>query len=380
MSGLILYLFILNIILVFIGLIQYCSVNKSNGTFCKKSIPNKYVLLLMFTTLPIIFIYTYRYGIGADYFSYERIYNDIKDSSFSEYWKLHSKNIGSFYVEPGYFILNRYFGITFQSVNLLCISLMLFFVFITVSKFSSGKSFIFSLFIFYCNQFIHSMNVVRFAIALTIILLGYVYIIKRQILKWIIVVLFATMFHSSCIVCLPLYLLTDFKSESLNKVRNILYYGFVIFFPLVINIIFIFASFIPLFARYFSVARYTVLDKMNFDFVRCSLVIIPMLPFIICKTKFFFTDKVSSICFRIAIFQIPMQELGLSNIIFARLTRFLQMIEIILIPYLLSKIKNKNLKLIITAYLLMFYITFFIYYALKGDKGDSLMYRTIFNF
>lgn len=48
-----------------------------------------------------------RYGVGADYISYERIYNTLHSVSFGEYWVRHTQNIGAFYVEPAYYILNR---------------------------------------------------------------------------------------------------------------------------------------------------------------------------------------------------------------------------------------------------------------------------------
>ena len=56
---------------------------------------------------PLIAMYGLRYGIGVDYFSYQRFYDVLHNASFSEYWIGHINNIGEFYVEPGYYILNK---------------------------------------------------------------------------------------------------------------------------------------------------------------------------------------------------------------------------------------------------------------------------------
>lgn len=58
---------------------------------------------------PIIAMFGLRYGIGTDYFNYEQIYNAVHKASIGEYWNLHNRDVRYFYIEPGYYALNKIF-------------------------------------------------------------------------------------------------------------------------------------------------------------------------------------------------------------------------------------------------------------------------------
>ena len=110
-----------------------------------------------------------RYGIGVDYFSYKEFYDVLHNASFSEYWIGHINNVGEFYVEPGYYILNKIF-LSYQflqwEIGLLLFSLVL----LAVKEYFYKISVPFALFIYLTTQYIYAMNGTRFAIALCFIL------------------------------------------------------------------------------------------------------------------------------------------------------------------------------------------------------------------
>lgn len=128
---------------------------------------------------PLIAMYGLRYGIGTDYFSYERIYTVIHNASFGEYWIGHINNAGEFYVEPGYYILNKIF-LSYHSLKWGIGVLLFSLVLLAVKDYFYKISIPFALFIYLTTQYIYAMNVTRFAIALCFILVGYKELSKNK--------------------------------------------------------------------------------------------------------------------------------------------------------------------------------------------------------
>lgn len=337
---------------------------------------NKYsVYPFLFILCPIILAYSIRYGIGTDYFAYEKIYNTIHDATFSKYASLHKRNIGEYYIEPGYFIINK-LSPNFIFVHLFSILTMLLMIYFGTMKMGVIQNIALPMLIFYCLLFFYAMNGVRFSIALSIAYYGFNYLLKGKPIKWIITIYIASLFHKTLIVFVIFIFLMDSKSKAINAVRNVLVYCFVLFFPFLIKILLTVFSAIPMFSRYFSVARYLEFNtSINLSWIR---LIVPILfPLLFFKHKFVFTDKYASVLYRIYLFEIPLVQLGRMSVILARLIRVPQMAEIVFIPYVLSNIKNKKHRYALTFYYASYYLVFFCYYALVGDKGESLPYKSI---
>lgn len=329
----------------------------------------------LFILCPIILAYSIRYGIGTDYFAYEKIYNTIHDATFSKYASLHKRNIGEYYIEPGYFIINK-LSPNFIFVHLFSILTMLLMIYFGTMKMGVIQNIALPMLIFYCLLFFYAMNGVRFSIALSIAYYGFNYLLKGKPIKWVITIYIASLFHKTLIVFVIFIFLMDSKSKAINAVRNVLVYCFVLFFPFLIKILLTVFSAIPMFSRYFSVARYLEFNtSINLSWIR---LIVPILfPLLFFKHKFVFTDKYASVLYRIYLFEIPLVQLGRMSVILARLTRVPQMAEIVFIPYVLSNIKNKKYRYALTFYYASYYLVFFCYYALVGDKGESLPYKSI---
>lgn len=329
----------------------------------------------LFILCPIILAYSIRYGIGTDYFAYEKIYNTIHDATFSKYASLHKRNIGEYYIEPGYFIINK-LSPNFIFVHLFSILTILLMIYFGTMKMGIIQNIALPMLIFYCLLFFYSMNGVRFSIALSIAYYGFNYLLKGKTIKWIITIYIASLFHKTLIVFVIFIFLMDSKSKAINAVRNVLVYCFVLFFPFLIKILLTVFSAIPMFSRYFSVARYLEFNtSINLSWIR---LIVPILfPLLFFKRKFVFTDKYASVLYRIYLFEIPLVQLGRMSVILARLIRVPQMAEIVFIPYVLSNIKNKKHRYALTFYYASYYLVFFCYYALVGDKGESLPYKSI---
>lgn len=77
--------------------------------------------------------------------------------------------------------------------------------------------------------------------------------------------------------------------------------------------------------------------------------------------------------------EVPFRMLGLYNTWYTRCSRFSQIAEVIFIPLVLSKIKNKRKRMLLYLYYFIWFIFYFAYYAIINDNGDSLPYSWIFS-
>lgn len=325
---------------------------------------------------PIILIYTMRYGIGTDYFSYKEIYEILHKASLPEYLTNHNHNIGAYYVEPGYYLLNRFFCFSYRSLLFITSVIIMFFLYHGILSLTHKSFLPLCVLIYFCTQFIYSMNGVRFTIAITIVFWGIQFIIKKKCWLWILCIILAMGFHKTSLICFPLYFLGEMSSKRIAKIRNYLWYFFIFAFPMLWKGLFEVTKEISIFSRYFTTAIYTI---SNFTLKPMFLFhILPVLfPLFFAKRQFILHDEKASLLLKIMLFEIPLRELGSLNTFLTRFARFPQMVQIVFIPYVLSSVKNQKLRVILTIYYVAWYSFYFIYGAIVNDAGDSLPYRSI---
>lgn len=327
---------------------------------------------------PVIAMYGLRYGIGADYFNYERIYNTVHEASIGEYWAFHSRDIDVYYVESAYYILNRIFPsyrALLWGMGILYFSLFL----LVVRDYSRKISIPFALFIFLSTQFIYSMNGTRFAVALCFLLLGYNALAQNKARKFVICVLAGALFHKSALFCLALIFLKKYRYRQVNSARNIALFGLIILFPLASKYLIWIAGKLPVFERYFSTIRYSASGTMDGGW-KWLLNIVPVfLPLLFLCKKEIFDQEDTRTYFRICIMEVPFRMLGLLNTWYTRTARFAQIAQVIFIPLVLSKVTDKRKRGLLYLYYIVWYVFYFAYYAIVNDQGDSLPYVWIFS-
>lgn len=341
------------------------------------SVIAKLLIQALLCSLPVILLYGLRIGIGSDYFAYEEIYEALHKADFLYYWEMHNKIVGAYYVEPGYYILNR-LAPSYRILLFFDILLILIPLWLSLFEFKEKISFSFAFFIFMSIQFIYSMNGVRYIIAVSFILSGFVYLISDRNWRFFCCILIASLFHTSALVCIAFYFIKNFKNYQLNILRNILFYGAIVTFPFSSKYIINFASRVPAFYRYFTREIYSFSGGMQ-NSVSWLLHIIPVIvPVMIVCGKNLLNDPKLSVMFRIYLTEIPFRMMGLYNTWFTRLARIPQVIEVLLIPYVLKNIRNKNIRSILVTYYVVWYVFYFVYYILVNDQGDSIPYQWIF--
>ena len=327
---------------------------------------------------PIIAMYGLRYGIGTDYFPYQRIYDVLHDTSFKEYWIGHANNTGEFYVETGYYILNKVFPsyrLLLWGTGVLIISLIL----LAVKDYYHRISYAFAFFIYLSTQYIYSMNGVRFAVALCFALLGYKELSKNRTVNFVIMMVLAALFHKVSLFCLAMYFLKEYKHKEINLIRNIALFISIVLFPLISSYLFRIIGSFQSFERYFSVAHYSPSETINGSWTWLLHIMPVILPLIIfCKKEIFDAEDTGTL-FRICLMEVPFRMLGLYNTWYTRFARLSQIVEVIFIPLVLSKIKSKQKKRLLYMYYIAWFIFYFAYYVIVNDQGDSLPYVWIFS-
>ncbi len=151
--------------------------------------------------LPILMA-AYR-SCGTDSITYMASYMRTSRTSWANVWE----NIDSFF-ESGHRLLVKFLGTfhsvrvyfgTYAAVTVICIY--------TATKYYKGKEIALSMFLFYFLLFISSFNGMRQNFAAAIVVLSFKYIFERKFIKFLLIILLATMFHTSALSMIFLYFL-----------------------------------------------------------------------------------------------------------------------------------------------------------------------------
>ncbi|MEY8392396.1 EpsG family protein [Lachnospiraceae bacterium] len=166
----------------------------------------KTVLYLSCSFLLLVFIASFRYAIGFDYFSYRNIYETIASWSFGDIFYIRR-------TEPFYFIVCKLFSLAGcpYPVFLLFINLFLMGISMWFIRRYSKLPWV-SVYLFICLQFLaHDMNLLRQSFAVCFFLLAYPFLRGRKLLPFTLLILTGGLFHNSLLFLFPLYFLLPKK-------------------------------------------------------------------------------------------------------------------------------------------------------------------------
>jgi transmembrane protein EpsG len=200
-----------------------------------------------------------RYNVGADWHGYYSYYRSFQFGGTLEYKYQR--------LEIGYYLINR-IG------SLINLSYQLLFLLIAMSSwifvFKAFPKKIIPLFIFYlfCDEyFFWSMNGVRQFFAITIFLFALKYVIKRDFIKYVFLLLIASLIHNSVLLFIILYFIPFQKLYN----QKVWYFIIIISFFVSQSGLFLqlISSYLPLLLDNFSVfskySHFINTDKFAFD-------------------------------------------------------------------------------------------------------------------
>lgn len=169
-------------------------------------------LFSMAIIVPLWFVMGFRYNIGADYKSYERIF----------LYAVHDKK--RYLVEYGYYYLNRIAGFLSENPQIiffLTAYFIIFFMFKGIEK-NNGSMYYGVLGCMGLGYYFYAMNIQRQYIAIMIMLYAFKFLEERKLREYIICVVVAASFHMSAIVWLPVYFAINYMPTKVFYIGSLI--------------------------------------------------------------------------------------------------------------------------------------------------------------
>lgn len=314
--------------------------------FCRIAIPVIYTIFVGFRS----------YNVGVDtcnYYDHFYIYGQ---------W-------GCDFVEPGFDWLNRFLYSIHSTPSVLLTviaAISVFFLYLTLNPLS-GKIYTLSAFCLYTMTYFLLINGIRQAITCSIFLYSISFILRRQPLKYLLCILFGSLFHTSILLMLVVYFIGNHKFN--NKVYVILY--IISFVGLFVNILNYIPNiqFIDIYSkRYLENIR--ISDASSLGFIFTTLYNIFVLYLMIIYDSFNKNPLLSNIVFIAFI----LANLTFSLPVFGRMTPYFAFATYLLFPKILY---DQILKPINKSFILLIFMLFvltLLIYNISSPANDALPY------
>lgn len=276
------------------------------------------------TTVHLIIITGLRAtSVGTDLVRYERHFDSLRGLPISE--------LLNHRFELGYQFVTYIFANTFFSFNLflLVISVFNFIVLgYIIYKFSTQPFFSFLLyFIFGIYDF--NLSGLRQSIAMTIILISFLFLMNESKLKYIISIVVASLFHSTAILFLVVYPL-------MNKKINVIYR---VFYPLLFVFFIIFNSFLSNLAEsFFGLEVSNALVTLELNTTTITFLFVFILGLFIKLFVKISDEKLLNSLLVLSSLSVLIQILSTSSYLFTRLNMYYYQFIIILFPIIYNAI------------------------------------------
>lgn len=207
------YLFTLLSVAIFANLAERHPVKVS--ALGKKNGVNKASIYVFIVAAILIFVAGCRWGVGEDFWAYRHSFDRRADEWWDKLWVWEEPGLG-FIGAVSRFIYNDPKTLIF---NASLVTVGLYVKSIYKNSFSAN-CFTFAIVLYILTGCWHnSFNGIRQYLAAAVLFAGSSYAMEGKVLKWIIVVLFASLFHRTAIIMLPVFLISKGR---LNKKKVVL--------------------------------------------------------------------------------------------------------------------------------------------------------------
>ena len=289
----------------------------------KNKILEKVLLLLSFAIA--LFPMGLRYGIGTDYFyTYLPHFYGIANGTME-------------FSEVAFNLINKIiYNLTGDYRVLFFVTSMIFLYFIYRGIYENSNNLFLSVMLIFLGQsYFYSMNIVRQAIAMSIIFYAFKYIKDDKKISYIVLCIVASFIHSSAVLMIPFLFI--FNMNLSNRKKIIIVLILLIFEPIIGDIVKVIIEHTP-YAWYYS-SRYNTGDT-SFVLIATNIIIFLLNVFYSSKEKV--EDREFKILSNINFIGICIMILSSSIPLVNRLVRYFTMFQILLIPKIFEKEKNQK--------------------------------------
>jgi len=322
----------------------------------KKSAP----LFLLFSFLILFLLSGFRVDVGIDYLSYIRI--------FWEYIDWHQ----AAHLEPGFrLIFSIIESTTMNPQHIFVISsfITLGGIFWSIKKHSVSPAL--SVYLFCTMGFLsHSFNLTRQFIAISIVLVSLKYLLNKQVIKYIVTVFIASLFHQTALLMVPAYLLLNHKFTRRQYVLTICIASVVMLLGASITHILV-QQFYPSYDGASFVSQNII---SPYYIVLCATLALGAI--YLKRIGKLSLDKPmnrlsANIIFVTLIFHALLFWVPLSN----RVSLYFDIILIIVIPHVISQFPNKVMRRVLTVGAII-YFGLFAYSSFSSNSNQVLPYNS----
>lgn len=155
-----------------------------------------------FYAILLIIVSSFRYDVGMDYLAYEEMFNLITIGQEQDVSEL------------GFVLLCKMCAIISGSAQMMFMVCAIFTILLLYKSFRLfSPNIVMSLFFFMCmgQLYLTTFNAVRQYIAIAIFTYSIKFILEKKVMKYVLSILVATLFHNTAIILLPLYYLLPKK-------------------------------------------------------------------------------------------------------------------------------------------------------------------------
>lgn len=331
------------------------------GTFHYRS---SYYCMVLLSFLPIFLVAALRYEVGTDWPIYEGFYAGILDGSKA-------------FSEQLFNLLNHLVDWTvndFQGVIVLVAFLSLFFLYKAI--YEQSISVPLALFVFFIStMYFASLNQLRQAISMPIMLYAYKYIRDKKPIPYIFWCIVASLIHASSLVYLPLYFIARFK-PSLRRYTTI--FGVCVVALPVLQLLFEAVITLTKYAWY-STSYYNTGDQadnfylLGFLFQLVMLVIMSYYRFSSDEKDPVYDGMLNSYFLSvIALLFTPV----LSQVL--RISHCFAYCQVLLVPRMINREKNRTRRIVLYMLVIGLYVAKMLYDVYFLGWNDVIPYQSIF--
>ncbi len=306
------------------------------------------------TFLLLLVISGFRGDFTSDYNSYSTYFKYINTLSFREIFTM------KFYEEKGYIVLNKIIGVfTNNSVYfMLIISIIILVLF--YREFKRESSYIWFSILLFINigAYYVSFNITRQILSAAIVFSGSKFLYDRKFIKYLLIVIIASLIHRTSLIMIPFYFILNYRFKM----------KYVFFTFLIILGLNIYMDKVILLVQKFYYAGYTY--GMTGGNITSVVVPIALFIFLLVHIRLIDTNnKRNNILVNSLIFYVFFCILGLRTQMIQRFAEFFSPYVLILIPNIVSKVKDKHLKTVYFS-VIIFLLVLYNYVTLSGTGYD----------
>lgn len=327
-----------------------------------------YFVFMFFSMIPLIIMAGFRDGVGIDYGNYVSGYYRINNNDFID-------NIST--VEFGYIILVKLSKFIFNDpfgLFLFASIITILFLYFTLHRHRFHITITLTILLYYAKYYAFSLNGVRQAIAMSIILFGLKYISTRELKKFTFIILFASLFHTSALVMFPFYLIIGKQTNSKLHIK-LLFLVISVFVVIYISEFLNFLSSIGIFSEYGVYV--TSINENGFSVISLIVPITILAAILFFWKKLLKIEPMIELYFWIYLYGFVFSLVGIQLEFVGRISLYFDIVSIILIPLIINVFKSKPIRFIAYGLVVLYCLVVFLLGNYISDGHDIIPYKFI---